>query len=113
MSARDEQYGGKHYKEMKVQPWDIIATWPQAQQIGFYRGNALKYVMRAGSKDNPLQEIQKARHYLDRLIELLGDENDSRVVTISGVAAGARQAFTDESGREQDGSGSSGSERSA
>jgi hypothetical protein len=71
MSARDEQYGGDHYKKMDVQPWDVIDSWPQAQQIGFYRGNALKYLMRAGSKDDPLQEIQKARHYMDRLIEVL------------------------------------------
>jgi hypothetical protein len=76
MSARDEQYGGSHYKQMDIQPWDIIETWPQAQQIGFYRGNALKYLMRAGTKDDPLQEIQKARHYLDRLIELLGENNE-------------------------------------
>ena len=76
MNARDAQYGGDHYKKMEVQPWDVISTWPQAQQIGFYRGNALKYLMRAGSKDDPLQEIQKARHYLDRLIELLGEKNE-------------------------------------
>lgn len=76
MSARDEQYGGDHYKKMDVQPWDVIDTWPQAQQIGFYRGNALKYLMRAGSKDNPIQEIQKARHYMDKLIEVLTARRD-------------------------------------
>jgi len=73
MNARDQQYGGDHYKKMDIQPWDVISTWPQAQQIGFFRGNALKYLMRAGTKDDPMQEIQKARHYLDRLIELLGE----------------------------------------
>lgn len=102
MSARDEQYGGDHYKKMNVQPWDVIANWPQAQQIGFFRGNALKYLMRAGAKDDPLQEIKKARHYLDRLIELLGEENETRSSVVSRMAAGARQAHAYATGREQD-----------
>jgi hypothetical protein len=76
MSAREKQYGGDHYKKLGVEPWDVVGTWPQAQQVGFYRGNALKYLMRAGNKDDPLQEIQKARHYLDRLIEILENKND-------------------------------------
>jgi hypothetical protein len=76
MSAREKQYGGDHYKKLGVEPWDVVGTWPQAQQVGFYRGNALKYLMRAGTKDDPMQEIQKARHYLDRLIEILENKND-------------------------------------
>jgi len=71
MSAQDRQEGGDHYKKMDVQPWDVIDTWPLEQQIGFYRGNALKYIMRMGNKDQQLQEIKKARHYLDKLIEVL------------------------------------------
>ena len=71
MSAQDRQEGGDHYKKMDVQPWDVIDTWPLEQQIGFYRGNALKYTMRMGAKDEQLQEVKKARHYLDKLIEVL------------------------------------------
>ena len=71
MSAQDRQEGGDHYKKMDVQPWDVIDTWPLEQQIGFYRGNAVKYIMRMGNKDQQLQEIKKARHYLDKLIEVL------------------------------------------
>lgn len=69
--ARDLQFGGDHYKTMKVQPWDVIDTWSIEQQIGFYRGNALKYVMRMGSKDEQLIEIKKAAHYITKLIEVL------------------------------------------
>lgn len=105
MSAREQQYGGSHYKKMNIQPWDVIDSWPQSQQIGFYRGNALKYLMRAGSKDDPMQEIQKARHYLDKLIELLGEKNDSRIFTISGLAKGSRQVHADEFGRKQNETG--------
>jgi len=49
--AKDRQVGGDHYKAMGVQPWDVVDTWPRDQRIGYYRGGALKYLMRMGSKD--------------------------------------------------------------
>ena len=67
------QIGGDHYKAMAIEPWDVVDSWPLEQQIGYYRGNALKYIMRMGRKDEALQEIRKARHYLDKLIETLQD----------------------------------------
>lgn len=70
-SANDIQVGGTHYKDMAVEPWDVIDTWPREQRIGFYRGNALKYVMRMGTKDEQLKEICKAQHYLQKLVEEL------------------------------------------
>lgn len=70
-TARDTQVGGDHYKKAGVQPWDVVDTWPIEQQIGFYRGNALKYVMRMGTKDENLREIRKAAHYLQKLVEVL------------------------------------------
>ena len=71
MAASDRQVGGKNYKEMGIQPWDVVDTWPYEQRVGFYRGNALKYVMRAGTKDEELVELGKARHYIDKLIEVI------------------------------------------
>lgn len=71
-SLKVKQEGGDHYVKMPVQPWDVIDTWPVEQQIGFYRGNALKYIMRMGSKDQSLQEIKKAKHYIEKLAEVLG-----------------------------------------
>lgn len=72
-SARDVQVGGTHYKSLGVQPWDVIDTWPLEQRIGFYRGNAIKYLMRMGSKDEAVQEIKKAAHYTQKLIEVLSE----------------------------------------
>lgn len=69
--ARDTQVAGTHYKTATVQPWDVVDTWPIEQQIGFYRGNALKYIMRMGTKDDDLTEIRKADHYLQKLVEVL------------------------------------------
>lgn len=69
--ASTRQVAGTHYKDMGVQPWDVVDTWPIEQQIGYYRGGALKYLMRMGSKDESAQEIAKGQHYLDKLLEVL------------------------------------------
>ena len=70
------QVGGDHYKNLKVQPWDVVDTWPIDQQIGYYRGGALKYIMRMGSKDENIQEIGKGLHYLEKLTECLKRRNE-------------------------------------
>lgn len=74
--ANDTQIGGDHYKNMGVEPWDVVDTWPLEQRIGYYRGGALKYVMRMGTKDEQLQEIKKGKHYMEKLIEVLGGEDE-------------------------------------
>ena len=57
------QVGGSHYLKA-IQPWDIIRAWA----LGFHRGNIVKYVLRAPLK-NGREDLEKARHYLDYLIE--------------------------------------------
>ena len=69
--ANDLQFGGDHYKNMAVEPWDVVDTWPLEQQIGYYRGSALKYLMRCGNKDDREQELRKAAHYMQKLLERL------------------------------------------
>lgn len=69
--AKDRQEGGDHYKKMGVEPWDVVDTWPREQQIGYYRGGALKYIMRMGSKDASPQEVAKGMHYIEKLLEVL------------------------------------------
>lgn len=63
--ARERQVGGKHYTSKKIQPWDVI----EANQMGFFDGNALKYIMRYKDK-NGVEDLRKAIHYLERLIEM-------------------------------------------
>lgn len=36
--------------------------------LNFNLGNVLKYITRAGKKDNVIQDLQKAREYIDREI---------------------------------------------
>lgn len=69
--ANAYQIGGEHYKTMDIQPWDIVDNGPREQAIGFYRYNALKYVMRAGEKGEFQEDIAKAQHYLQKLLEIL------------------------------------------
>ena len=74
--ANAKQYGGDHYKNMGVEPWDVVDTWPIEQRIGAYRHGALKYLMRMGSKDEQLQEIKKCGHYIEKLIEVLSETDN-------------------------------------
>lgn len=73
--ANLRQIGGTHYKQMAVQPWDVVDGWPLEQRIGYYRGNALKYLMRMGSKDQDAQEVAKGRHYIEKLLEVLQEQD--------------------------------------
>jgi hypothetical protein len=59
---------------MGVEPWDVVDTWPHEQRIGYYRGCALKYIMRMGSKDVSAQEAAKGQHYIQKLLEVLGEQ---------------------------------------
>jgi hypothetical protein len=71
MSANEIQIGGDHYKSKKVQPWDAMESWMSPEQFeGFLRGNVIKYIARYKDKDG-LKDVQKARHYLEKLIECL------------------------------------------
>ena len=73
--ADKRMVGGSHYVEMGVSPWDVVDTWSVEQRIGAYRHGVLKYLMRMGTKDENLQEIKKAAHYIEKLIEVL-EERD-------------------------------------
>jgi hypothetical protein len=65
MSANDTQVAGGHYKQKAIQPWDYIA----ANGIGYFEGNVIKYVSRWRDKGG-VEDLRKARHYIDKLIEL-------------------------------------------
>ena len=39
--------------------------------IGFYKGNIIKYVVRAGHKNDAIEDLRKAKSYIDFYLELL------------------------------------------
>ena len=63
--------GAKHYESMGVEPWQVIDSWPIEQQVGYHRGNILKYTMRLGTKDERLKEARKIADYAQKLVEVL------------------------------------------
>ena len=73
-TVNDVQIGGNHYKKHKIQPWDAIHDW----NLGFFTGNAVKYIARHKDKGG-LEDIKKARHYLDKLISMNGDDRGTVV----------------------------------
>lgn len=64
-SPLNKQEGGDHYKNSKIQPVEYI----HANGLGFCEGNVIKYVTRHKSK-NGSEDIKKAIHYLELLLEL-------------------------------------------
>lgn len=68
MSALERQEGGSHYN-MTIQPIEFI----EKNGLGFSEGNIIKYVCRHKRK-NGKEDLLKARHYIDLLIELYYDE---------------------------------------
>lgn len=63
-NSLENQVGGSHYKDMSIQPIEYII----ANKLGYIEGNIIKYISRYKSK-NGLEDLKKAKHYLDILIE--------------------------------------------
>lgn len=53
-----------HYTATAIEPIDVIEAW----QLGFHLGNCLKYLARCERKGRPIEDLEKARWYLDREI---------------------------------------------
>ncbi len=64
MNANSRQVGGEHYKGA-IQHWDYALL---ALENRYLEGNVTKYVARHRKKAG-LQDLEKALHYLDKLIE--------------------------------------------
>ena len=66
MAANDKQIGGSHYKKGGEEHWD--RQW-RLYGRGYLVGCITKYVERYHEK-NGVQDLQKAQHFLEKLIEL-------------------------------------------
>lgn len=70
INANYFQVGGNHYTKKAVQPWEAMEAWMTPEQfVGFLRGNIIKYIARCDDKGG-VEDLKKARHYLDKLIEV-------------------------------------------
>lgn len=63
-----QHYGGENnqYEAIKV-----IEAW----ELDFCLGNTVKYISRAGKKDDVIQDLKKAKWYLERKIDQLEREH--------------------------------------
>ena len=73
--ASDTQVGGDHYKTMgDFQPWDVLQHWLTPEEYrGYQKGVAIAYLARERQKGGD-QDIKKAAHHLQRLIEAMGGD---------------------------------------
>lgn len=67
------KYDPTHYQRGRIQVWDFIVD----QQLDFLAGNVIKYICRAGYKDqeSELDDWLKVKAYVDRKIKALTDGN--------------------------------------
>lgn len=68
ITANARQIGGDHYKNGALEHWDLI----ERHGIGYLEGCATKYIAR-WRKKNGLQDLEKADHYVQKLIELFDE----------------------------------------
>tara|TARA_Y200000002_G_scaffold285146_1_gene239143 strand:+ start:194 stop:406 length:213 start_codon:yes stop_codon:yes gene_type:complete len=61
----DNQVGGDHYQKYKIQPAEFI----NKNNLLFAEGNAIKYIMRHPHKGSGKQDLEKAIHYIEMIIE--------------------------------------------
>ena len=65
MSAKDDQIGGEHYKDLAIQPAEYIYR----NGLDYLQGNVIKYATRHKAKGQQ-QDIRKAIHYCRLILEL-------------------------------------------
>lgn len=66
----DPVHSPSHYTKGGIECIDAIeAALGPVRASGFRAGNAMKYIYRAGDKGDYIEDMQKAKWYLDREIE--------------------------------------------
>lgn len=78
------QVGGNHYKSLPIQPTEFC----QRNQLGWCESNVVKYVARHRHK-NGRQDIEKAIHYLQILLEIEYPEQQIGTVIDQGILISA------------------------
>ena len=62
--ANSRQVGGDHYKST-YQHWD----WISAIKLPYLSATATKYITRYKKKQQPVQDVEKSQHYLEKFVE--------------------------------------------
>ena len=67
MKLKEKTDGPDYYQRGNIEVWDFIRD----QNLNYHLGNVIKYICRAGYKDDDLKDLKKAAHNLL-------NENESR-----------------------------------
>ena len=75
--ANTSTHGPDYYRRGKIQVWTFIRD----QGLNFHLGNAIKYICRAGYKEDRISDLRKAIHYLQNELEdaILSEQPSERV----------------------------------
>ena len=85
MTKKEKVNHPSHYNQGKYEVIDVICDW----DLDFIEGNIIKYVARSGHKDNRLEDLKKARWYLDKLIYCISiQEYNSKQLLMKGFSEG-------------------------
>ena len=68
--SKDLVHRPAHYCYSEYEPKDVIRAW----RLNFNLGSAVKYIARAGRKDDILQELNKAKQFIEFEIEAIEKE---------------------------------------
>jgi len=71
MTAKNPSYGPRYYNRGSIEVWDFIRD----QNLNYHLGNAIKYICRAGYKDDSISDLNKAIHYLTNERDYLLEES--------------------------------------
>jgi hypothetical protein len=63
-----------HYNQGNLEVIEVIKDWGFAED--FCAGNAIKYISRYKYKSNPVEDLKKARWYIDYLIKTLEEKSE-------------------------------------
>lgn len=88
-SANMVQVGGNHYRVDPIQHWDLVV----ANEIPYLEAVAIKYLMRHRRK-NGKQDLEKAKHYIEKMIEVYYPENTDQ--SLEGIHAGPDKRYTNQ-----------------
>ena len=70
----EEQVNHPSHYQQGIEPIDIIESW----DLNFSLGNAIKYILRSPYKGKQIEDLEKARWYIDREINRLKDKESHR-----------------------------------
>lgn len=60
----------KHYNTGKIEVADFIND----QGLDFFAGNTIKYICRYKHKNKPIEDLEKAQWYLNRLLKIIKEK---------------------------------------